>query len=431
MRPGDVVRDYVSLALRVERLLPGAVDRYGAPPMGSAGDRRPAWTVARDAGRLATTLPAAGLGEARERFLLSQLRALEWTGRRLAGQAVPFVAEVAATYDVAVAPGSEHAYRRALDELEALLPGPGRLADRLREHRRRDVIPPDRLEPAVRAAAALLRERTRAVVPLPDVERVEFTIVADAPWGALHRYLGDHRSRIAINRDARLRGSQLLQLVAHEAYPGHHTERSRKEAGLVAAGWDEHRVVLTCSPQSVIAEGVAEIGLYALVGPGWGRLAGEALAEVGLEFDGESAARIEAATAVLARARLDAALLLHGRRAPVDDVLAHLRRWMLVDDARARQVLRFLRHPLWRAYAATYVEGAALLRSWWELDPRSERFLRLLDEPLTPAAVRAEMIGRADPLGGVDPDESPMDDRPDGVRDAMSGSPLCEISVRR
>ncbi len=424
MRSGDVVRGYVSLALRVERLLPGAVGRYGPLPAVSSGIPR-AWTVARDAAVLAAALPAAGLGARRERFLRGQLVAVEWTGRRLAGQDVPFAAEVAATYQARVGPGSVDAYRQAQRELDVLLPGPGPLADRLREHRKRDVIPPALLEPALRDACDVLRERTRAAVALPDAERVEFHVVDDAPWTALHRYLGGFRSRIAVHRGAGLRRSRLLQLVAHEAYPGHHTECCRKEAGLVAAGWDEHRIVLACSPQSLVAEGAAEIGLDVLVGPRWGAMAAEVLAGVGPALDAERVERIEAATAVLSRARLDAALLLHGGRASAEDVLAHLRRWMLVDDARARQVLRFLRHPLWRAYVATYVEGAALMRRWWELDPRPERFRRLLDEPFTPAGVRAETIGADVPQKPDYSDERPTIGSTDGVACAMSGSPFC------
>ena len=46
---------------------------------------------------------------------------------------------------------------------------------------------------------------------------------------------------------------------------------------------------------------------------------------------------------------------------------------------------------MWRAYTTTYVEGAELLRRWWARDPGPERLRRLLDEPLTPALIRAEL----------------------------------------
>jgi hypothetical protein len=75
-------------------------------------------------------------------------------------------------------------------------------------------------------------------------------------------------------------------------------------------------------------------------------------------------------------------------------VVAYLQRWLLVDDTRARQMLKFLCSPLWRAYTSTYVEGYRLLRAWLDDRPAgvslTERFGRLLDEPLIPAALRAE-----------------------------------------
>ena len=141
----------------------------------------------------------------------------------------------------------------------------------------------------------------------------------------------------------------------------------------------------------MVAEGAAELGLAAVLGPGWGPLVADALAGLGLGFDGELAERVEAATARLARVRQDAALLLHDRGAPVELVLAHLRRWLLVDEPRARQILRFMRQPVWRGYTTTYVEGAELVGAWWARDPGPERLRRLLDEPLTPRALRAEL----------------------------------------
>ena len=60
-------------------------------------------------------------------------------------------------------------------------------------------------------------------------------------------------------------------------------------------------------------------------------------------------------------------------------------------ETRARQILRFMRQPVWRGYTTTYVEGAELVGAWWARDPGPERLRRLLDEPLTPRALRAEL----------------------------------------
>ena len=67
--------------------------------------------------------------------------------------------------------------------------------------------------------------------------------------------------------------SNLPRLVAHESYPGHHTEHCRKEAGLVA-GQDqaEQTIFLVNTPQCLMAEGLADLALYAAIGPELGRL---------------------------------------------------------------------------------------------------------------------------------------------------------------
>src|SRR6476620_1785908 len=147
-----------------------------------------------------------------------------------------------------------------------------------------------------------------------------------------------------------------------------------------------------------MAEGLADLGVQASVGEGWGPWAAEILGDLGLRFDGHLAERLAAAAAPLNRVRQDAAILLHDRGAGADEVSAYLQRWSLVTADRAAQQIRFLTDPLWRAYISTYVEGYDLLTRWLAGRPADQpvedRFLRLLDEPLTPRAVAAELRTR-------------------------------------
>ncbi|MFO1126816.1 MAG: hypothetical protein U1E66_00005, partial [Rhodospirillales bacterium] len=144
---------------------------------------------------------------------------------------------------------------------------------------------------------------------------------------------------------------------------------------------------------------LADLALHAAVGPGWGRWAQEIYADLGLRFDGQRAEALAEARAGLADVRQDAALMLHDEHRDPDDVVAFLRRWLLIDDKRARQSMKFLSSPLWRAYTSTYVEGYRLLRGWLDARPDgvglTERFGRLLDEPLIPSSLRAEVAGAA------------------------------------
>src|SRR3954471_13502508 len=396
----DVPVEYVRLGLRFDRLGSRFVAAYNGGPRhragGAAGPAPPPQGLRNQARGLLRELDAAGLPDDRADYLRGQLTGLECTARKMSGEPVGFVDEVKAYFQVDVELGDPAVYAAAHAELEVLLPGGAPLAERYAVHRRREECPPDRLESAVHALSSALRDRARDRYGLPEVETVHYEVVTDQPWSGFNYYEGDYRSRVAINADLPHRLSHLPHLVAHESYPGHHTEHCRKELGLVErAGRIEHTVFLVNTPECLMAEGLADLGVQAAIGDGWGPWAAEILGDLGLRFDGHVAERLSAAAAPLNRVRQDAAILLHDRGADPDEVIAYLQRWSLVSAERATQQLRFLTHPLWRAYISTYVEGYDLLTRWLADRPADQpvedRFVRLLDEPLTPRAVAAEL----------------------------------------
>ncbi|GAY17759.1 DUF885 domain-containing protein [Mycobacterium sp. shizuoka-1] len=403
MQPGTLIRDYLTLGLRFDRIEEGYVDSFtGDPELRRAVADEPApepADLARQADRLLAALPnvprEAGFTDQRADFIGAHLRALAFSARKFAGEQVGFVDEVRNYFDVEISRGDQERYRAAHARIDEVLGGSGPLAERMEAHRRADEIPPARLEECVQAFSSALRDTVRATYPLPDAETIVYEVVTDKPWSGFNYYEGNYRSTVAINADLKQQMANLPRLVAHESYPGHHTEHCRKEAGLVA-GQDqqEQTIFLVNTPQCLMAEGLADLALYAAVGPGWGSWAGEIYADLGLRFDGERAEALSEATAALADVRQDAALMLHDEHRDADEVAAFLQRWLLVDDTRARQMLRFLSSPLWRAYTSTYVEGYRLLRAWLDDRPAgvglTERFGRLLDEPLTPSALRVD-----------------------------------------
>src|SRR5215213_2283609 len=396
----DVPLEYVRLGLRFDRLESGFVDAYTGDPRVRAevaDEPAPTPVQLRDRARaLLGELDGAGLPADRTDYLRGQLTGLECTARKMNDEPVGFVEEVRSYFQVDVVLGDESVYAAAHAELDALLPGSGSLAERYAEHRRCEECPPARLEAAVHALSSALRDRVRGQYGLPEVETVTYEVVTDQPWSGFNYYEGAYRSRVAINADLPHRLGHLPHLVAHEAYPGHHTEHCRKERGLVERDQHlEHTVFLVNTPECLMAEGLADLGVQASIGAGWGPWAAEILGDLGLRFDGHLAERVAAAAAPLNRVRQDAAVLLHDRGADPDEVIAYLQRWSLVSAERAAQQLRFLTHPLWRAYISTYVEGFDLLSRWLADRPAgqpvADRFLRLLDEPLTPAVVAGEL----------------------------------------
>jgi hypothetical protein len=402
MEPATLIREYLLLGLRFDRIESGYVDAFtGDPGLRQAVSAEPApapTSLVSQARRLLAALPDVprgnGFDEARADYIGAQLRALDCAGRKFAGEHIGFVDEVHDYFDVRIAKGEEETYRQAHARLDEVLGGGGPLAERMQAHRAAEEIPPVRLAECIEAFSSALRDRVRAQYPLPDTETVDYQVVSDKPWSGFNYYLGDYRSTVAVNADVKQLMSNLPRLVAHESYPGHHTEHCRKEAGLVnRRGQLEQTIFLVNTPQCLMAEGLADLALYAAIGPRWGDWAAEIYADLGLRFDGERAEAVSEATAALASVRQDAALMLHDEHRDPDEVTGFLRRWLLVDDTRARQMLRFLSSPLWRAYTSTYVEGYRLLRGWLDERPAdvslAERFGRLLDEPLIPSALPA------------------------------------------
>jgi hypothetical protein len=398
MEPDTLIREYLLLGLRFDRVEEGYVDSFtGDQALKRVVADEPAPDPAdltRQAQRLLDVLPQVPLERSRADYLAAHLRALACAGRKFAGEPVGFVDEVRDYFDVTIAKGDPERYRQAHAKLDDALGGTGSLAERMQAYRSGEEIPSERLGVCIEAFSSALRDRVRAEFPLNDRETINYEIVTDKPWSGFNYYEGDYRSTVAVNADLKQQMSNLPRLVAHESYPGHHTEHCRKEAGLVAEqGQSEQTIFLVNTPQCLMAEGLADLALYAVVGPGWGAWATEIYADLGLRFDGQRAEAISEASAALADVRQDAALMLHDEHRDVDDVAAFLQRWLLVNDARARQSLRFLSSPLWRAYTSTYVEGYRLLRAWLEARPDgvslTGRFGRLLDEPLIPSSLRA------------------------------------------
>src|SRR5438105_851415 len=221
----EVPERYVELGLRLGRHIDGLVDAYFGPEeiaerVAEEGLREPA-DLARDA--------AALVEESPHEWLRAQLVGLETVARRLAGEDVPFAEEVERCYGVRPKRVPENRFEAAHRALEEVLPGDGSLAERYQAWRETDTLSGDALARVTDSLADDLRSRTEKLVGLPEGESVHFEYVTDEPWSAYNYYLGELHSKIAVNTDVPLTPTFLIELVAHETYPAHHTEHSWKE----------------------------------------------------------------------------------------------------------------------------------------------------------------------------------------------------------
>jgi hypothetical protein len=409
MGVGGLVEEYLRLGLRLGRHVDGMVDAYYGPPVLAAAVGAepvvPPLQLVAEARALLASLqsgaaldgPAVGDSSApgRRHWISAQVVGLATTCAKLAGEPIGYADEVEACYGVRPTRVDEETMVDAHRRLDEVLPGSGPLAERLVAWRESHAVPVDKLGPAVRSLAEELRGRTGELFGLPDGEHVEFELVTNEPWAGFNYYMGDLRSRVAINTDLPVLSTGLAHLVAHEAYPGHHTEHTRKEVGLVRRRqWWEESIFLVGTPQCLLAEGLADLGLEVA----WGRhpeaKVADHMAPLGIRYDTDVVAAVADAGEALGAVRTNAAFRLHEDGADPDTVIDEVARWGLLPRDRAAKAVEFMTHPTWRAYLTCYVEGFPLCRAFTAGDPA--RFDRLLSEQLTPRDLADQIARDAD-----------------------------------
>jgi hypothetical protein len=395
-----IVQDYLQLALAIEQHKAGYVDAYHGPAewraQAEAAGPRPLAELAGAAAELAAALTPTALPQAQRRdFLTRQVRAMQTTLAMLQGQSFDLVTETEALFDISPGWVAESIFEAAQVNLAELLPPGDSLVERVAAHETAMQISLEADSPLLSQVVAELRHRSQARFPLPPGESFEVKLVRDEPWSAYNWYLGNFRSRIEINTDLPITINDLVEVIAHEGYPGHHTELVAKEANLIRdQGWLEHTIILLDSPSCVVAEGIATRALTTLMTDGervdWYR--NELFPRAGLaHLEAGRIQAIETARQQLAGVPGNAAFLMFEHNAADAEILAYIQRYRLSTAQEAGQLLRFLKHA--RSYTFTYFHGGKLLDDL--LAQQSDRdacFARLLREAVTPSQIRAGLV---------------------------------------
>jgi hypothetical protein len=401
-------REYARLSFAIERHVPGFIDAYlGPDDLRAALDPGPtgypqAHALVTATRELLARIPMLDATEGRKGYLTKQVEAMLATARRVAGEELPYREEVRLLFDIEPVATPEGVYDAAIADLETLLPGDGPIAERLIAWRQSYAIPPETARRLVDIILPELRARTQEFVDLPEGESIEIRMVQDQPWSGYNWYLGNGRSRVDLNTDLPIYAYRLTDLLAHEGYPGHHTEHALKERLYTEQGLGEHALQLINTPECVISEGIATLAEKMLFDPNeLVRFRRERVyPAAGISGDTEREVAIGTALRILRSVPGNAALLLHEEGRDPQDVVAYLQRYGLVAEAEARQRLRFIADPLWRAYIFTYHVGYELISGWLDQVPaeRHGRFRTLLTEQVYPSQIAAWTASGAGPL---------------------------------
>ena len=390
-----VAEAYVKLVLAVGRHDDLYVDAYYGPPawktMAGNGQPVPLADLLTQARALQTDLRAAEGPEDRKRYLEKQLVAVEGHLRRLSGERMTLTEECRVLYDADPPHHDVAEFEAAQRKLESLLPGTGPLGPRIEALRKAVYIAHDRIAPALAAALQAARTATAPFVKLPEGEQFVTALVTDKPWGAYNWYLGNYKSRIELNTDLPVEATGLLGTMCHEGYPGHHVYNVLLEHNLVKGkGWVEYTVYPLYSPQSLLAEGTANVGIDIVFNDDERRraLTGTIASASGVPPAAIAALdKIRDAMKPLHYVNGEAARMLLDDGKPDAEVAAFIRKWALVTEERSKKSVDFAR--TYRSYVFNYSLGEDIVRDWiGEGADRSQRFFDILSRPVVPSDLK-------------------------------------------
>jgi hypothetical protein len=387
-----IAEAFVKLGLAVWQHAPDFVDAYFGPPEwkreAQEMGRRPLDALLNEASDLLESINGNQVIEtARLDYLEGEARAIHTALRIMVGEKLPHQEQVNGLYSISPKWLEEDIFNEIHIKLNEMLPGEGALIERLEHRRDRMVVNLEENTALVEEIAEELRRRTKASLLLPADESVEIRMVKGAHWGGHNQYLGERRSLIEINLDRPWTAMRLVTLIAHEGYPGHHTERANKELLLVdIKGWLEQTLVLSQAPSGIVSEGIAtHAPLFDETLTQWCQ--NDFFPRLGLgDLDAKHELEIDTALFKLAGVSNNAALMLHRRDASEEEAQAYLQDWGLRDEQSARATIHFIRQT--GSYIYTYYMGFELLEALFAITTdRLAWFRRLLCEPVTPRQI--------------------------------------------
>lgn len=380
-------RDYLEIVLRLRKLVPGWVESYVGPPeLTEAVDAEEDVSGERlreSVEELAERVRREETEADRSRWLLAQLGAISTALLWLGGERLRYETLFERCHGAFVELVADRQFEQAHVLLDRALPGRGDVAERYRAWTEAQLVPRERLQTSLELAAGEMRCRCRELFGLPNGEEVTWELVSGVPWAGNAEYIGQRRTRIRINLDLPINSPRLLELVCHEAYPGHHTENVCKDASLIhAAGREELAVFVYPTPQALLSEGSGCYALEALLGNDAEAVAADLLRPMGIRYDHETATAVREVETLLLPVRSNIALMLE-RGATSREAHDYARTWLLDDGEQLHEAIDHLEARSWRPYESCYPVGLALCRQYAAAD--RGRFRGLLHRQLTPA----------------------------------------------
>jgi hypothetical protein len=281
-------KDYLLLALRIDKHIKGYVDFYYGPEKLQQIVENESLTspnkLLKDLIALIKQLGAQGYEIKRERYLEKMFIAMKTSIELLIGIEIPIKDQFMKLYDVDLKPADESELSNLKEEFEEAYRGSESLEERMNKLRITRKVPESKVFKFFKKAVDITEKQTKELFIdlLPKNERIIIDVVKNdnssekVKWNCYNWYLGKFTSRIEVNPNYQMYWTVFLSFSSHEAYPGHHTEFVVKEERLYRElNQFEHSILILHSPKLVISEGIANKAISIL-------FSNQEVAEIGL-----------------------------------------------------------------------------------------------------------------------------------------------------
>jgi hypothetical protein len=258
-----LVKRYINLAFSISDHLPDYIDAYFGPekwvlPKAERKDETIPLLKARSEELIQDLHEEDELETKRKKFMIAQAEAMHMATRILDGEDLSLEDKIEGLFNITPVKTPESEFLDIHKKLDALVPAGKSLHTRMLSNDKLIEIPNEDMESVFKEIIIDLQKWTKERFELPSNERFDLQFVKDKAWTGYSEYQGDGLSTIQVNTDVPITLLYAIDFLAHEIYPGHHTESAIKEAELIQGqGRDELSIILALSPFCVTCEGIA------------------------------------------------------------------------------------------------------------------------------------------------------------------------------
>lgn len=400
----NFLKDYVLLILRIDKLFKKEgsyyIDAYIGPDslktkVNNEDHFKPQRLI-EDANSLLNNLENIEFEDNRKTFMKKHLLAFKSILKVLNNEDINLKQQVKDILNVDLEWTDEKVFKKGLKLFDNGLPGNGDLNSRYNDWLQRNTYSfnndkqmLDFIEDLIKS----IRDFSKDIVNLPKEDDVITDLVSDKNYGASTRYVGNYKSKLNINKDIPFNFFQAVPLIAHELYPGHHTEFCMKEKYLVKEkGYFESTVFLLNSPQLVISEGIGEVAFDMILSDDsfLSYLTNNIYKKYNIKVDDVNIKSILKASRINSIDQIanNVVMMFEDGRSE-NEIKNYVRKYTLQPDFMTEHLLSNIRSSQFtKIYSTIYYHGKKLVQDYLNEGNQKERFNELLKKQCYPTMLK-------------------------------------------